>query len=168
MTFQFLGTIQACRLGAQQHHRLLLSSNKQDQVCLLVSYWSGSLTQNLAVAASFMNTVILTSVLSAGNHAMFAGSRVLYGAAHFYWRTLRFYAFLLGLSVTAPRQAPKIFSWTTRKGVPLPALLLTSSISALCFGSSFVGNGTLWGYLQSIVGVSNQVCTHLFQWLHLN
>jgi amino acid permease len=33
----------------------------------------------LAVAASFMNTVILTSVLSAGNHALFAGTRVLYG-----------------------------------------------------------------------------------------
>ena len=32
-----------------------------------------------AVAASFMNTVILTSVLSAGNHALFAGTRVLYG-----------------------------------------------------------------------------------------
>ncbi|KAF8828797.1 hypothetical protein HHX47_DHR3000360 [Lentinula edodes] len=31
------------------------------------------------VAASFMNTVILTSVLSAGNHALFAGTRVLYG-----------------------------------------------------------------------------------------
>ena len=30
-------------------------------------------------AASFMNTVVLTSVLSAGNHALFAGTRVLYG-----------------------------------------------------------------------------------------
>ncbi|KAK0195525.1 amino acid permease-domain-containing protein [Armillaria mellea] len=92
------------------------------------------------VAASFMNTVILSSVLSAGNHAMFAGSRVLYG-----------------LSVTAPPQAPKIFSWTTRGGVPLPALMLTSSISILCFGSSFIGSGQLWGWLQNIVGVSNQI-----------
>lgn len=32
--------------------------------------------QKLAdVAASFMNTVILTSVLSAGNHALYAGTR---------------------------------------------------------------------------------------------
>ncbi|KAJ3843535.1 amino acid permease-domain-containing protein [Lentinula raphanica] len=92
------------------------------------------------VAASFMNTVILTSVLSAGNHALFAGTRVLYG-----------------LSVTSPRQAPAIFSKTSSKGVPIPALLLTSSISALCFGSSFIGSGTLWGWLQNIVGVSNQI-----------
>ncbi|KAH6914233.1 amino acid permease/ SLC12A domain-containing protein [Coprinopsis sp. MPI-PUGE-AT-0042] len=93
-----------------------------------------------SVAASFMNTVILTSVLSAGNHALFAGTRVLYG-----------------LSVTSPRQAPEIFSRTTASGIPLPALLLTSSISALCFVTSYVGSGALWGWLQNIVGVSNQI-----------
>ncbi|OBZ67136.1 putative amino-acid permease PB1C11.02 [Grifola frondosa] len=50
-------------------------------------------------AASFMNTVILTSVLSAGNHALFAGTRVLYG-----------------LAVTTPPQAPHFFSYTTPGG----------------------------------------------------
>lgn len=85
--------------------------------------------------------VILTSVLSAGNHALFAGTRVLYS-----------------LAVTEPvPQAPRIFAWTTSKGIPLPALLATSSISALCFGSSFIGSGQLWSWLQNIVGVSNQV-----------
>ncbi|KAI0695946.1 amino acid permease-domain-containing protein [Cerioporus squamosus] len=92
------------------------------------------------VAASFMNTVILTSVLSAGNHALFAGTRVLYG-----------------LAVTQPPQAPSIFGWTSRNGVPLVALAATSSISALCFGSSFIGSGELWSWLQNIVGVSNQI-----------
>lgn len=91
-------------------------------------------------AASFMNSVIMTSVLSAGNHALYAGTRVLYGLS----------------SATQP-QAPRIFSRTTTNGVPLPALLLTSSISVLCFGSSFVGNGVLWGWLQNLVGVSNQI-----------
>lgn len=89
-------------------------------------------------AASFMNTVILTSVISAGNHALFAGTRVLYGLA-------------------AASHAPPLFAWTTRGGVPLPALLLTSSISALCFGSSFIENGQLWAWLQNLVGVSNQI-----------
>ncbi|KAL1756244.1 amino acid permease-domain-containing protein [Schizophyllum commune] len=91
-------------------------------------------------AASFINAVILTSVLSAGNHALFAGTRVLYG-----------------LATVEPRQAPRFLGWTTRQGVPLPALLLTSSISALCFGSSFVGSGELWGWIQNIIGVSNQL-----------
>jgi len=85
-----------------------------------------------------MNTVILTSVLSAGNHALYAGTRVLYG-----------------LSVIG--QGPRIFVRTTRAGVPLPALLATASISLLCFGSSFIGSGQLWGWLQNIVGVSNQI-----------
>lgn len=88
-----------------------------------------------------MNTVILTSVLSAGNHALFAGTRVLYG-----------------LATTQPQpQALPIFGWTTKSGIPLPALLATSSVSILCFGSSFIGSGQLWGWLQNIVGVSNQV-----------
>ncbi|KAG8213793.1 amino acid permease-domain-containing protein [Butyriboletus roseoflavus] len=93
------------------------------------------------VAASSMNTVILTSVFSAGNHALFTGTRVLYG-----------------LSVVSPRrQAPAIFSRTTSTGVPIFALLATSSISILCFASSFFGSGQLWGWLQNIVGVSNQI-----------
>ncbi|KAL1747088.1 amino acid permease-domain-containing protein [Schizophyllum fasciatum] len=91
-------------------------------------------------AASFINAVILTSVLSAGNHALFAGTRVMYG-----------------LATVEPRQAPRFLGWTTRQGVPLPALLLTSSISGLCFGSSFVGSGALWGWIQNIIGVSNQL-----------
>lgn len=91
-----------------------------------------------------MNTVILTSALSAGNHALFAGTRVLYG-----------------LSVVNPNpHAPRIFSRTTQGGVPLYALLATSSVSVLCLGSSYIGNGQLWGWLQNIVGVSNQVCIY--------
>lgn len=88
-----------------------------------------------------MNAVILSSVLSAGNHALFAGTRVLYGLA----------------SIQPVAQAPQIFRWTTKGGVPLPALAATSSISILCFGSSFIGSGQLWNWLQNIVGVSNQV-----------
>jgi len=89
-------------------------------------------------AASLMNTVVLSSAISAGNHALFAGTRILYGLAQV-------------------SQAPSLFSRTTRTGVPLPAMLLTSSVSALCFGSSFIGNGQLWAWLQNLVGVSNQI-----------
>ncbi|KAI0276500.1 amino acid permease-domain-containing protein [Russula aff. rugulosa BPL654] len=78
-------------------------------------------------SASFMNTVILSSAISAGNHALFAGTRVLYGLAQ-------------------ASQAPSLFAWTTRRGVPLPALLLTSSFSR-----------SAWLWLQNLVGVSNQI-----------
>jgi hypothetical protein len=104
-----------------------------------IRFWLRYIRIHFAVAsASFMNTVILSSAISAGNHALFAGTRVLYGLAQ-------------------ASQAPSLFAWTTRGGVPLPALLLTSSFSVLCFGSSFIGSGQLWVWLQNLVGVSNQV-----------
>lgn len=35
--------------------------------------------------------------------------------------------------------------------------MLTSSVSIVCFASSFVGGGALWAWLQNLVGVSNQI-----------
>jgi AAT family amino acid transporter len=90
------------------------------------------------IAASAMNTVILSTVLSAGNHALFAGTRILY-------------------SLAISSQAPKIFARTSKGGVPWPALFATSSGCALLFATSAVGKGELWFWLQNLVGVSNQV-----------
>ncbi|OTA95654.1 hypothetical protein M434DRAFT_393502 [Hypoxylon sp. CO27-5] len=90
------------------------------------------------VAGSFVNAVILTSVISAGNHALFAGSRLLYT-----------------LSVNG--HAPKVFSHLTRFQVPWVSVLFTSVISGLLFGASFIGAGQLWTWLQNLVGVSNQL-----------
>ncbi|KAJ1033840.1 hypothetical protein NDA16_000048 [Ustilago loliicola] len=91
------------------------------------------------VAASFMNAVVMTSALSAGNHALFAGTRVLHGMA---------------TSGQAPRFLGKV-SKSSR--VPWVALAATASISGLCFGSSYIGAGELWKWLQNLVGVSNQL-----------
>lgn len=90
------------------------------------------------VAGSFMNAVIMTSVISAGNHALFAGSRLLYT-----------------LSING--HAPSFFGRLTRFQVPWVAVLFTSVISGLLFGASFVGAGELWSWLQAIIGVSNQL-----------
>lgn len=89
-------------------------------------------------AGSFINAVILTSVLSAGNHALFAGTRLMY---------------TLAIEGYAPRFLAKL----TKHKVPWIAVLATSSISLLCFGASFIGAGDLWSWLQSLVGVSNQL-----------
>lgn len=87
---------------------------------------------------SFMNAVILTSVISAGNHALFAGSRLLY--------TLGTDGYL-----------PKFFAIKNRFKAPYVAVLITWFIGGLCFGSSFISAGVLWRWLQSLVGVSNQL-----------
>jgi AAT family amino acid transporter len=90
------------------------------------------------VAGSFINAVILTSIISAGNHALFAGSRLLY---------------TLGVN----NHAPKVFTRLTRFQVPWVAVLFTSVCSGLLFGASFIGAGQLWTWLQNLVGVSNQL-----------
>lgn len=89
-------------------------------------------------AGSFMNAVILTSIISACNHALFAGSRVLYnmGLEGFFF---------------------KFVTNTNRYRAPYAAVLLTWGVGGLCFGASFIGAGTLWAWLQNIVGVSNQI-----------
>ncbi|KAL5046425.1 hypothetical protein BDW71DRAFT_214671 [Aspergillus fruticulosus] len=89
-------------------------------------------------AGSVMNAVILTSVLSAGNHALFAGVRLLY-------------------TLSVAGHAPGFFGKLNRNHVPWVAVLATGAVSGLCFGSSKIGAGQLWSWLQNIVGVSNQL-----------
>ncbi|GLI78992.1 basic amino-acid permease [Penicillium ochrochloron] len=90
------------------------------------------------VAGSFINAVIMTSVISAANHALFAGSRLLY-------------------TLAVDGYAPRFFGQLNRFQVPWIAVLATSVISGLCFGASYIGAGQLWTWLQNIVGVSNQL-----------
>lgn len=89
-------------------------------------------------AGSFVNAVVLTSVVSAGNHALFAGSRLLY-------------------TLGSNGHAPKVFTRLTRYQVPWVAVLTTSLISIILFSLSFAGSGQVWTWLQNIVGVSNQL-----------
>jgi len=89
-------------------------------------------------AGSCINAVVMTSVISAGNHALFAGSRLMY-------------------TLAVNGHAPKFMGSLNRQHVPWLAVLATSAISALCFGASYIGAGQLWTWLQNIVGVSNQL-----------
>ncbi|OAA49643.1 amino acid permease [Metarhizium rileyi] len=89
-------------------------------------------------AGSVINAVILTSVLSAGNHALFAGVRLLY-------------------TLAMEGHAPRVFGKLNRNQVPWVAVLATGFIAGLCFASSLIGAGQLWTWLQNLVGVSNQL-----------
>jgi AAT family amino acid transporter len=89
-------------------------------------------------AGSYVNAVVLTSVISAGNHALYAGTRLLY-------------------TLGANGHAPKAFTKLTRYQVPWLAVITTSVVSIVLFSLSFAGSGQLWTWLQNIVGVSNQL-----------
>jgi len=78
-----------------------------------------------AAAASVMNAVILTSVLSCGNSGFYTSARMLHAMA------------IRG-------NAPKFFSITNKKGVPVYAVVATGIIAALSFFASMVGEGKIY------------------------
>ena len=95
----------------------------------------------LAAAASVINAVILTSVLSAGNSTVYIGSRLLYSLAHH-------------------GQAPKAFGKVTRHGVPVAGVLFTALISSVAFMTSQVGDSIVYTWLYNATGL-----TGLITWL---
>ncbi|MFE4429957.1 amino acid permease [Peribacillus butanolivorans] len=89
----------------------------------------------LAFAASLMNAVILTSVLSAGNSATYASTRMLW-------------------SLAKSGKAPKLFTSVNAKGVPAIALYTNIIFGFLVFLSSFVGNGVVYIWLLNMTGLT--------------
>lgn len=73
-----------------------------------------------ALAASVMNAVILTSVVSSANSVMYASTRILY-------------------SLGQDHGAPKVFGQTAKNGIPVVALLATSIICFITFLTGIFG-----------------------------
>ena len=82
----------------------------------------------ITFAASLMNAVILTAILSAGNSGMYASTRMLWYLA-------------------TQGHVPKLFAKVNKRGIPIYALLLTTIIAMLAFLSSFFGNGAVYFWL---------------------
>ena len=89
----------------------------------------------IAGAASLMNAVILTSVLSAGNSGMYASSRMLH-------------------SMAKEGLAPKMFAKTNKRGVPVNALVLTTIIASACFLTGIFAESTVYVWLVAASGLA--------------
>lgn len=88
----------------------------------------------LAIAASVMNAVILTSVLSAGNSGMYAATRVLF-------------------SLAQEGKAPRFLGQLNRRGIPMNALLVTTAVGMLAFLASLFGDGVVYNWLLNASGM---------------
>ena len=86
-------------------------------------------------AASLMNAVILSAVLSCGNSSMYVASRMLYAMAH-------------------SGKAPRVFGRVNARGVPTAALLVTGAVSATAFFSTFVGDQKIYQIFYNASGLS--------------
>ena len=89
----------------------------------------------VAFAASVMNAIILTAMLSAGNSGLYASSRMLYQMA-------------------VDGNAPKLFAKVTSRGIPVYALLATLAVGSLAFLTSFFGDGVVYIWLLNASGLS--------------
>ncbi|MED2253855.1 amino acid permease [Brevibacillus parabrevis] len=89
----------------------------------------------LAFAASVMNAVILSSVLSCGNSGMYASARMLW---------------ILAMEGKAPKFLKKINS----RGIPTRALYATTAVGMLAFLASLFGDGVVYMWLLNASGMS--------------
>ncbi|RAK16630.1 lysine:proton symporter (AAT family) [Anoxybacillus vitaminiphilus] len=89
----------------------------------------------VAFAASVMNAIILTAVLSAGNSGMYASTRMLWDLAR-------------------EGKAPKFLAKLDKRGVPVNSLIVTSLVGTLAFLSSFFGDGAVYTWLLNASGMS--------------
>ncbi|MEK4028539.1 MULTISPECIES: amino acid permease [Bacillaceae] len=89
----------------------------------------------LAFAASLMNAVILTAVLSAGNSSLYASTRILYAMAK-------------------EGQAPRLFGVLNKRGIPVAALVATALVGLLAFLASIFGDGVIYIWLLNSAGVT--------------
>ncbi|MFY1987856.1 amino acid permease [Achromobacter xylosoxidans] len=97
----------------------------------------------LLSAATIMNAVILTSVLSAGNSGMYAATRMLFNMA-------------------VEGQAPAVFKRLTGNGVPLYALLATTALACLCMFSVVYSPKAVYIWLLNFAGM-----TEFIVWLSI-
>ncbi|MGE6260551.1 amino acid permease [Heyndrickxia sporothermodurans] len=89
----------------------------------------------LAFAASLMNAVILTAVLSAGNSSLYASTRILF-------------------AMSKEGQAPKFFGKLNKRGVPVAALIATTLVGMLAFLASAFGDGAIYMWLLNAAGIT--------------
>lgn len=89
----------------------------------------------IAMAASIMNAVILTSILSCGNSTIYSASRLLY-------------------SMSNSGKAPKVLGKVSRKGVPVFAVIFTALIACVCFLTSLNSDSAVYTWLYNATGLT--------------
>ncbi|MHC5558829.1 amino acid permease [Kocuria sp. U4B] len=98
-------------------------------------------------AASVMNAVILTAILSAGNSGLYAATRMLWALAE-------------------SGKAPRALARLDRRGVPMTALVATTAVGAACFLTTFIGDGAAYVWLVSASGLAGFIVWMGIAWSH--
>jgi yeast amino acid transporter len=95
-----------------------------------------------------INAFILITCLSAINSSIYIGSRTL-------------------LFMAQDRKAPKFLGWTDRRGVPIPAILVTNVCGALSMMNVSTGAAEAYGYIVNLSGVSTFIVWGAISFIHI-
>ncbi|KAA8324419.1 amino acid permease [Leuconostoc carnosum] len=132
LLFYILAIFVISALVYYQDSRLLSSSTENIAVSPFTIVFKNA---GIAFAASLMNAVILTSIVSSANSGSYASTRMLYAMAR-------------------KGDAPKIFSRLSTRGVPVFALILTTLIGLLAFISNTKGGSVAYTWLVNASGLT--------------
>ena len=89
-------------------------------------------------AASFMNLVVITAILSAANASMYTASRIL-------WH--------MGNS----SEAPKLFSKTNKENVPVVGMIATAMVCFVLLLLSFTNGGMIFNWLINVISLAGYI-----------
>jgi len=141
----YLGTIIVIGFLIPFTHPNLLGADTSD---ITISPFTMILERaGIAGAASLMNAIILTSVLSCGASSLYGSSRMLY-------------------SMAQEGKAPKWLGKLDHRGVPINGVILTTVMASSVFLSSFVGTGRIYIALYNISAITGFIIWFAIAWAH--
>lgn len=101
----------------------------------------------ILAAASLMNAVILTSVLSAGTSGLYASTRMLFALAE-------------------KGHAPKFLTKLSKHQVPMNALVATTLVGLAGFITSLIGDGAAYEFLLTVSALAGFITWMGISWSH--
>ncbi|ODQ63775.1 hypothetical protein NADFUDRAFT_84363 [Nadsonia fulvescens var. elongata DSM 6958] len=123
----------------------------------LISAGSRSLRSPMTIALAnagwengvhLINAFILVTCLSAVNSSIYIGSRTV-------------------LFMAQDKMAPKFLGWTSKTGVPIPAIIFTNFFGALSLMNISTGAGQAYQYIVNLSGVSTFLVWGSISFVHL-
>ncbi|EKG14307.1 Amino acid/polyamine transporter I [Macrophomina phaseolina MS6] len=103
---------------------------------------------NIGVAAHLINALIVISVISAGNSALYVSSRTI-------------------IHLAQSSMAPKFLGKTNKGGVPWAALLFSNFFACIAFLSQSSNAGVLYEALITLSGVATFIVWAVIEWVHI-
>ncbi|CAK7563543.1 MAG: General amino acid permease [Sporothrix epigloea] len=97
---------------------------------------------------NLINAFIFITCLSAVNSSIYIGSRTL-------------------LFMAQDRKAPKFLGWTSKRGVPIPAIVLTNACGTLSMMNLSTGASNAYGYIVNLSGVSTFLVWGAISFTHI-